>query len=67
MRGSLEHVLERGRWASNASARIYIQDGVAAQVSMRLPEEVRADLEALKQLLYRSASVEAARSAAICA
>jgi len=39
---SVEDVLERGRWASVKSARIYIQAGVAISMSMTIPPSVAA-------------------------
>ena len=48
-RGSMEHVLERGRWVSNSSARIYIQDAVATSVAISLAAGERACVGALCQ------------------
>ena len=45
MRGSMEHVLERGRWSSTNSARIYLQDAVASAISIAssVPEQQGID------------------------
>ena len=46
-RGSMEHVLERGRWSSTASARIYIQDAVATAVAIELTAKERLEVSQL--------------------
>ena len=38
---TIEHVLHRGRWQSNSSARIYIQSGAAALIATRLSDRAR--------------------------
>eukprot|EP00974_Lingulodinium_polyedra_P038233 3664258-Lingulodinium_polyedra.AAC.1 len=43
----MEHVLERGRWSSTASARIYIQDGVATAVAITLTRAEEATVASL--------------------
>jgi hypothetical protein len=37
---SIEQVMHRGRWQSNASCRTYIQSGTAALLTQRVPAEV---------------------------
>ncbi len=38
---TIEHVMHRGRWQSNSSARIYLQSGAAALISSRLSEQAQ--------------------------
>ncbi len=38
---SIEHVLHRGRWRSNSSARVYLQSGAAALIATQLSEQAR--------------------------
>ena len=38
---TIEHVLHRGRWQSNSSARIYLQTGAAALIATQLPEHAQ--------------------------
>jgi integrase len=38
---TIEHVLHRGRWQSNSSARIYLQSGAAALIAIQLSEQAR--------------------------
>ena len=45
--GSLELTLLRGRWASARSARIYVQDAVAALAELQLSDMQLADARAL--------------------
>eukprot|EP00974_Lingulodinium_polyedra_P013688 1325355-Lingulodinium_polyedra.AAC.1 len=53
LRGSMERVLERGRWASTASACIYVQDGVATAVAITLVSAEQADVLALCSAVRR--------------
>ena len=54
---SMENTIERGRWANYKVARIYINDGLAKEVELRLPTEIldnckkrmRALISALQQ------------------
>ena len=43
--GDLAKVMVRGRWTSQRTARIYIQDGAAVLAEMRLSKALRASLE----------------------
>jgi integrase len=45
----VEDVMERGRWASTKSARLYIQSGVALLMSMRVPDRIAATAVRLAQ------------------
>lgn len=38
---TIEHVLHRGRWQSNSSARVYLQSGAAALIATQLPEQAQ--------------------------
>lgn len=38
---TIEHVLHRGRWQSNSSARIYLQSGAAALIATQLPAQAQ--------------------------
>lgn len=38
---TIEHVLHRGRWQSNSSARTYLQSGAAALIATQLPEQAQ--------------------------
>ena len=49
--GSMETTLLRGRWASTATARIYVQDAAAEVASLRLSEGQRACMRAAALLL----------------
>ena len=40
---SMESTIERGRWANYKVARIYINDGLAKEVELRLPTAILAD------------------------
>ena len=45
---TIEHVLHRGRWQSNSSARIYLQSGAAALISSRLSEQAQRYVRGLR-------------------
>ena len=49
--GSMERTLLRGRWQSTSSARIYLQDAVAAVSLLKLTEEQETQLRICSQYL----------------
>ncbi len=42
---SIEHVLHRGRWRSNSSARTYLQSGTAALITAQLSEQAQRHVQ----------------------
>ena len=38
--GSMEKTLDRGRWSSARVGRIYINDGIAKEVELRISDEI---------------------------
>ena len=44
---NMEATLDRGRWSSARVARIYINDGLAKEVELPLPEDVDSRLDFL--------------------
>ena len=53
----MQATIDRGRWSSARVARIYINDGLAKEVELRIPEEVLSGLEvrarALNEALFK--------------
>ena len=48
---NMEASLDRGRWSSARVARIYLNDGLAREIELRLSDSVRGALEAKAQAL----------------
>ena len=44
---NMEATLDRGRWSNVKAARIYVNDGLAKEVELRLPPEVESHLDIL--------------------
>lgn len=49
---SIEHVLHRGRWRSNSSARTYLQSGTAALISTQLSAHAQQYVQGLQSHWY---------------
>jgi len=45
---TIEHVLHRGRWQSNSSARTYLQTGKAALINTQLSEQAQGYVQRLQ-------------------
>ena len=52
LKWSIENVLERGRWVSTASARRYVQSGLAVLMSMEAPPAIAQGGVVLAKRLY---------------
>ena len=49
---SIEHVLHRGRWRSNSSARTYLQSGTAALITTQLSSRAQLYVQGLQSHWY---------------
>ena len=50
----MQATIDRGRWSLARVARIYINDGLAKEVELRLPEEVLSGLEDRARALHEA-------------
>ena len=54
--GNMELVLVKGRWQSNRTARIYLNDGLATLTTMTMSDQQRHHLHSLTSSLHRRVS-----------